>query len=57
MTNAPIAERLGGRDVLRHDIRTDLELVEALQEGFPWASAKFQVVAHPPQVLGEMSRR
>lgn len=38
MTNAAIAERLGGRDVLRHDIRTDLELVEALQEGFPSAS-------------------
>lgn len=38
MTNAAIAERLGGRDVLRHDIRTDLELVEALQEGLPSAS-------------------
>lgn len=39
MTNAAIAERLGGRDVLRHEIRTDLELVEALLEGFPSASA------------------
>lgn len=39
MTNAAIAERLGGRNVLHHDIRTDLELVEALLEGLPAASA------------------
>jgi putative toxin-antitoxin system antitoxin component (TIGR02293 family) len=35
MTNAAIAERLGGADVLHHTIRTDLDLVEALQEGLP----------------------
>jgi putative toxin-antitoxin system antitoxin component (TIGR02293 family) len=39
MTNAAIAERLGGQEVLRHEIRTDLELVEALLQGLPSASA------------------
>lgn len=39
MTNAVIAERLGGFEILNHEIRTDLDLVKALQEGFPTAAA------------------
>lgn len=35
MTTTAIAERLGGTEVLHQEIRTDLELVEALQEGLP----------------------
>lgn len=35
MTTTAIAERLGGSEVLHHEIRTDLDLVEALQEGLP----------------------
>jgi putative toxin-antitoxin system antitoxin component (TIGR02293 family) len=39
MTSAVIAEQLGGFEILNHEIRTDLDLVEALQEGFPTAAA------------------
>jgi len=39
MTTVAIAERLGGADVLKHEIRTDLELVEALQVGLPAGAA------------------
>ncbi len=35
MTNAAIAARLGGKRVLHSDIRTDLDLVEALRTGLP----------------------
>ena len=35
MTTAAIAERLGGHRVLHQEIRTDLDLVEALQHGLP----------------------
>lgn len=35
MTSAAIAERLGGPGVLHQEIRTDLDLVEALQHGLP----------------------
>lgn len=35
MTTTAIAERLGGTEVLHQEIRTDLDLVEALQEGLP----------------------
>jgi len=35
MTNAAVAERLGGERVLHQLIRTDLDLVAALREGLP----------------------
>ena len=35
MTTAAIAERLGGHRVLHREIRTDLDLVGALQHGLP----------------------
>jgi putative toxin-antitoxin system antitoxin component (TIGR02293 family) len=35
MKNSAVAERLGGAAVLQHDIRTELEWVEALREGLP----------------------
>lgn len=35
MTSEVIANKLGGERVLHHLIQTDLDLVEALQEGFP----------------------
>lgn len=35
MTSGTIAERLGGASVLNQDVRTDLELVAALQDGLP----------------------
>jgi putative toxin-antitoxin system antitoxin component (TIGR02293 family) len=35
MTNSAIAERLGGKRVFDQRIRSDLELVEVLREGFP----------------------
>lgn len=39
MTNIAIVERLGGPKVLHQEIRTDLELVEALQHGLPAGAA------------------
>ena len=39
MTNAAIAARLGGKRVLRSEIRSDLDLVEALQAGLPSEAA------------------
>ena len=35
MANLTIAERLGGKRVFHQQIRSDVELVEALREGFP----------------------
>jgi putative toxin-antitoxin system antitoxin component (TIGR02293 family) len=35
MRSAAVAERLGGHGVIRQEIRTDLEWVEALQAGLP----------------------
>ena len=35
MSAAEVMERLGGRSVLRQQIRSDLELVEALRDGLP----------------------
>jgi putative toxin-antitoxin system antitoxin component (TIGR02293 family) len=35
MTSLSIAEQLGGSQVLHQEIRTDLDLVEALQQGLP----------------------
>lgn len=35
MTATAIAEQLGGARVLHHEIRSDFDLVAALQEGFP----------------------
>jgi putative toxin-antitoxin system antitoxin component (TIGR02293 family) len=39
MTNAAIARLLGGSSVLHTDIRTDLELADALRAGLPAAAA------------------
>ena len=38
MTSTTIAERLGGASVLRQEIGSELDLVEALQEGLPTAA-------------------
>jgi putative toxin-antitoxin system antitoxin component (TIGR02293 family) len=39
MTSLAIAEQLGGSEVLHQEIRTDLELVAALQQGLPAGAA------------------
>lgn len=39
MTSAAIAERLGGKRVFHQRIRSDVDLVEALREGFPTEAA------------------
>ncbi len=39
MTATAIAERLGGTRVLEHEIRSELQLVEALRQGLPSAAA------------------
>jgi putative toxin-antitoxin system antitoxin component (TIGR02293 family) len=38
MTAHGIAERLGGKRVLKREVRTDLDLVDALEDGLPVAA-------------------
>ncbi|HEX9727500.1 MAG TPA: antitoxin Xre/MbcA/ParS toxin-binding domain-containing protein [Gemmatimonadales bacterium] len=35
MTATGVAERLGGRKVLKRDVRSDLDLIDAIQRGLP----------------------
>lgn len=35
MTTRGVAERLGGKPALEREVRSDLDLAEAIQEGFP----------------------
>ena len=45
MTNAAIIEQLGGKRVIPQSIRTDLELVAALQDGLPAGAAEALVAS------------
>lgn len=40
MTAHGVAERLGGKRVLKRDVQTDFDLVDAIEEGLPIAAAE-----------------
>ena len=42
-TTHPVAERLGGEEVLKREVRSDLELAEIIHEGLPYRTLDFVI--------------